>query len=116
MRVTSKGQVTIPRDLRETFGIAANSEVIFGIEGGKITIVPKDDIGRLADRERLDRFLAVLDRLEVDRLAVVGISATAMTAIRLAAEQPGRVSHLITAGGWVIRVTSTSRSGSTLMK
>ncbi|WP_395449590.1 AbrB/MazE/SpoVT family DNA-binding domain-containing protein [Aminobacter sp. UC22_36] len=64
MRVTSKGQVTIPRDLRETFGIAANSEVIFGIEGGKITIVPKDDIGRLADRERLDRFLAVLDRLE----------------------------------------------------
>ncbi len=64
MRVTSKGQVTIPRDLRETFGIAANSEVIFGIEGGKITIVPKDDIGRLADRERLDRFLAVLDQLE----------------------------------------------------
>lgn len=64
MRVTSKGQVTIPRDLRETFGIGPNSEVIFGIEGGKITIVPKDDIGRLADRERLDRFLAVLDRLE----------------------------------------------------
>lgn len=64
MRVTSKGQVTIPRDLRETFGIGPNSEVIFGIEGGKITIVPKDDIGRLADRERLDRFLAGLDRLE----------------------------------------------------
>ncbi|MFC3326010.1 AbrB/MazE/SpoVT family DNA-binding domain-containing protein [Mesorhizobium cantuariense] len=64
MRVTSKGQVTIPRDLRETFGIGANSEVIFGIEGGKITITPKHDRGRLADRERLDRFLAVLDRLE----------------------------------------------------
>ena len=29
MRVTSKGQVTIPRDLRETFGIDANSEVHF---------------------------------------------------------------------------------------
>ncbi|WP_378947473.1 AbrB/MazE/SpoVT family DNA-binding domain-containing protein [Mesorhizobium sp. ANAO-SY3R2] len=64
MRVTSKGQVTIPRDLRETFGIAANTEVIFGIEGGKITIVPKDEIGRIADRDRLDRFLAILDRLE----------------------------------------------------
>ncbi|CAI2932687.1 AbrB/MazE/SpoVT family DNA-binding domain-containing protein [Aminobacter niigataensis] len=64
MRVTSKGQVTIPRDLRETFGIGANTEVIFGIEGGKITIVPKDDINRLADRDRLDRFLAILDRLE----------------------------------------------------
>ena len=46
-------------------------------------------------------FVAVLDRLEVDRTAVIGISATAMTAIRLAAEQPKRVSHLITAGGWV---------------
>jgi antitoxin PrlF len=64
MRVTSKGQVTIPRDLRETFGISANTEVIFGIEGGKITIVPKDEINRLADRDRLDRFLAILDRLE----------------------------------------------------
>ena len=51
MRVTSKGQVTIPRDLRETFGISANSEVIFGIEGGRITITPKHDRGRLADRE-----------------------------------------------------------------
>ena len=46
-------------------------------------------------------FVAVLDRLEVERVAVVGISATAMTAIRLAAEQPQRVSHLVTAGGWV---------------
>lgn len=46
-------------------------------------------------------FIAVLDALEVDKLAVVGISATAMTAIRLAAEHPGRVSHLITAGGWI---------------
>ncbi|QOF69692.1 AbrB/MazE/SpoVT family DNA-binding domain-containing protein [Aminobacter sp. SR38] len=64
MRVTSKGQVTIPRDLRETFSIGANTEVIFGIEGGKITIVPKDEINRLADRDRLDRFLAILDRLE----------------------------------------------------
>jgi antitoxin PrlF len=64
MRVTSKGQVTIPRDLRETFGIHPNSEVIFGVEDGKITIVPKDDERRLADRGRLDRFLAALDRLE----------------------------------------------------
>jgi len=64
MRVTSKGQVTIPRDLRETFGIEPNTEVVFGIEGGKITIVAKGDTGRASDRERLDRFLAALDRLE----------------------------------------------------
>ena len=36
MRVTSKGQVTIPRDLRELAGIEPNSEVIFTIEDGKL--------------------------------------------------------------------------------
>lgn len=45
--------------------------------------------------------LAVLDALQVDRTAIVGISATAMAALRLAAEQPQRVSHVITVGGWV---------------
>ncbi|MEO8543637.1 MAG: alpha/beta fold hydrolase [Burkholderiaceae bacterium] len=45
-------------------------------------------------------FVAVLDAAGADRLAVVGISATAMTALRLAAEQPGRVTHLIVAGGY----------------
>jgi pimeloyl-ACP methyl ester carboxylesterase/predicted glycosyltransferase len=45
-------------------------------------------------------FVAVLDRLEVQQAAVVGISATAMTALRLAAEQPERVSHLVISGGY----------------
>lgn len=44
-------------------------------------------------------FVAVLDRLEVDRAALVGISATAQTVLRLAAEQPERVSHLVIHGG-----------------
>ncbi|MBC5781604.1 alpha/beta fold hydrolase [Ramlibacter sp. USB13] len=48
-------------------------------------------------------FVAVLDRLEVGRAAVVGISATAMTAIRLAYEQPHRVGHLMLCGGWMER-------------
>jgi pimeloyl-ACP methyl ester carboxylesterase len=48
-------------------------------------------------------FVAVLDRLEVQRAAVIGVSATAMTALRLAAEQPGRVSHLVIAGGFAER-------------
>lgn len=64
MRVTSKGQVTIPRDLREMFGIDGNSEVVFGIEGGKITLALKGAGQRVEDRERLTRFLAALDRLE----------------------------------------------------
>ncbi|MDO9415124.1 AbrB/MazE/SpoVT family DNA-binding domain-containing protein [Pararhizobium sp.] len=63
MRVTSKGQVTIPRDLRELVGIEPNSDVIFGIEGGVLTIAPKDGGSREADRERLKHFVSTLDRL-----------------------------------------------------
>jgi pimeloyl-ACP methyl ester carboxylesterase/predicted glycosyltransferase len=48
-------------------------------------------------------FVAVLDRLQVDRAAVIGVSVTSMTALRLAAEQPGRVSHLILSGGYAER-------------
>lgn len=44
-------------------------------------------------------FVAVLDRLEVDRAALVGISATSQTVLRLAAECPQRVSHLVIVGG-----------------
>jgi pimeloyl-ACP methyl ester carboxylesterase/predicted glycosyltransferase len=45
-------------------------------------------------------FLAVLDAAGVQRAAVIGISATAMTALRLAGEQPQRASHVIIAGGY----------------
>jgi antitoxin PrlF len=64
MRVTSKGQVTIPRDLRELAGIAPNSDVLFSMEGGKLTIVPKDGQQEQEDRLRLKRFLDSLRRLE----------------------------------------------------
>jgi len=48
-------------------------------------------------------FCAVLDALAIDRAGVIAISATAMTALRLAAEQPQRVSHLIISGGFAER-------------
>jgi antitoxin PrlF len=64
MRVTSKGQVTIPRDLRDLTGIQPNSEVVFTIESGKLTLALKDGIQQVADKARLDRFLETLDRLE----------------------------------------------------
>ena len=38
MKVTSKGQVTIPRELRIKFGIDQNAEVDFAEEGGKIVL------------------------------------------------------------------------------
>lgn len=64
MRVTSKGQVTIPRDLRELAGIAPNSEVVFTIENGRLVVEPKGAAQNSAERERLDRFVETLDRLE----------------------------------------------------
>jgi AbrB family looped-hinge helix DNA binding protein len=42
MRVTTKGQVTIPQHLREKFGITPESEVDFIEEKGRIYIVKKD--------------------------------------------------------------------------
>lgn len=55
-------------------------------------------------------FVAVLDRLEVDRAALVGISAATTTVLRLAAEQPGRVSHLVIAGGYPARLLGTPKT------
>ena len=64
MRVTSKGQVTIPRDMRELAGIAPNSEVIFSMEGGKLVIEPKNALAGVVEKARLSRFLETLDKLE----------------------------------------------------
>jgi antitoxin PrlF len=64
MRVTSKGQVTIPRDLRELAGIEPNSEVIFSVESGKLVLTPKNGKREIEDRERLDRFMETVKRLE----------------------------------------------------
>lgn len=43
MRVTTKGQVTIPIELRERFGIEPGTEVEFDAEGDKIVIRRKTD-------------------------------------------------------------------------
>jgi AbrB family looped-hinge helix DNA binding protein len=41
MRVTSKGQVTIPQHIRRKLGIARNSEVEFLEEGDRVYLVRK---------------------------------------------------------------------------
>jgi AbrB family looped-hinge helix DNA binding protein len=38
MRVTSKGQVTIPQEIRQKLGLLANSEVEFVLEGDAVRI------------------------------------------------------------------------------
>ena len=40
MRVTDKGQVTIPKHIRTAAGVAPGSEVSFSLDGGKIVITP----------------------------------------------------------------------------
>lgn len=39
MRVTSKGQVTIPADIRKRFGLLPDTEIEFVVEGNDVKIV-----------------------------------------------------------------------------
>jgi AbrB family looped-hinge helix DNA binding protein len=55
MKVTSKGQVTIPQDLREKTGLMPGSEVEFAQEGNRLYIRKVQGRGRgkaLIDRMR----------------------------------------------------------------
>jgi len=54
-------------------------------------------------------FVAVLDAVSVERTALVGISSGAMTVLRLAAEQPQRVTHVVTAGGFADSLPSDEK-------
>lgn len=51
MRVTSKGQVTIPRYIRELLGIMPESEVDFLEEKGRVLLI-KSDIRKKTSRFR----------------------------------------------------------------
>ena len=56
MRITSKGQVTIPIEIREQYGLLPNTEVRFEADGNTVRLVkghPPDSRGkRLVDRIR----------------------------------------------------------------
>jgi len=41
MRITSKGQVTIPQDIRDQLGLLPHTEVEFVVERGRAVIRPK---------------------------------------------------------------------------
>lgn len=43
MRITSKGQVTIPVDIRELAGLLPHTEVRFVYDGTTVTVVPVRD-------------------------------------------------------------------------
>lgn len=51
MRVTTKGQVTIPQHIRERLGITPHSEVDFVVENDRVVLVKKGTTGEgLFDR------------------------------------------------------------------
>jgi len=54
MRVTTKGQVTIPQHIREKLAITPHSEVEFLEEDGKIFLIKKAD--RLPQKNKFRRF------------------------------------------------------------
>ncbi|WP_185983328.1 AbrB/MazE/SpoVT family DNA-binding domain-containing protein [Aureimonas mangrovi] len=60
MRVTEKGQVTIPKPIRDKLGIGPGSEVDFvEREGSVVELVRNDEVSETVDerRERLARYL-----------------------------------------------------------
>jgi AbrB family looped-hinge helix DNA binding protein len=57
MRVTSKGQVTIPKDVRDALGIAPGTDVGFQEEDGKIVLVNKDEQAEESRGARMVRLI-----------------------------------------------------------
>ena len=50
MRITSKGQVTIPQAIREKAGLMPNTEVEFEMKGGKVLLKPAGKPGARAQQ------------------------------------------------------------------
>ena len=62
MRVTTKGQVTIPKEIRDRMGIGPGSEVEFvPTEGGARLVAVNEN---LSEEEAARRFRDTLDRME----------------------------------------------------
>lgn len=57
MRVTSKGQVTIPKDVRDALGISPGTDVGFQEEDGKIVLVNKDEQAEESRGARMVRLM-----------------------------------------------------------
>jgi AbrB family looped-hinge helix DNA binding protein len=57
MRITSKGQVTIPAEIREQLGLLPETEVAFRVEGNAVRIV------KVAPRKGPSRGQSVVNRL-----------------------------------------------------
>jgi len=52
--VTSKGQVTIPKDIREALGVTEGDKIFFQADGDTVTLrkVPKDKLSAILKRAK----------------------------------------------------------------
>ena len=50
MRITSKGQVTIPKDIRKAMGFLPDTEVEFVVNGGRVVLRKQARHGGRGDR------------------------------------------------------------------
>ena len=55
MRITSKGQVTIPIEIRERLGLLPNTEVRFEVEGNAVRIVREESPSGSRGKRLIDR-------------------------------------------------------------
>ena len=62
-RMTQKGQVTIPKHIREYLGLKTKNEVEFKIEKGKVTIEPaaslEANFGRVKPKRKPENFARI---------------------------------------------------------
>ena len=63
MRITSKGQVTIPKDIREKLGVGPGGEVRFVQADGKIIVEATREDGARAAAEHMLQHLRELGRM-----------------------------------------------------
>ena len=52
-RMTSKGQVTIPKAVREALGVSEGDAIIFRIEGNRVVVARTPDFLELAGKLRI---------------------------------------------------------------
>ncbi|MFN9871419.1 MAG: AbrB/MazE/SpoVT family DNA-binding domain-containing protein [Cyanobacteriota bacterium] len=70
MRITSKGQVTIPQEIREQCGLLPHTQLRFVVENGRVLIEKESPIATRAQEglQRLRRARPLRSRLSTDEL------------------------------------------------
>ncbi|HEY2090523.1 MAG TPA: AbrB/MazE/SpoVT family DNA-binding domain-containing protein [Thermoanaerobaculia bacterium] len=70
MRITSKGQVTIPQEIREQFGLLPDTEVDFVVRHNSVQLVKTTELKRVSRGTRIVRRLrgAATVRMTTDQI------------------------------------------------